>query len=109
MESKFEVELFKSDNNKEPLKDWVSALDYCVQERILTRIDRMRFGNFGDCKNLGQGIFELRFSFGSGYRIYFGKKGNKIIVLLCGGDKKTQSKDIKKAQQYWQDYEKRYK
>jgi putative addiction module killer protein len=107
MESKFEIELFKIENNKIPFKDWIESFDEHTQERILSRIDRIRFGNFGDYKNLGDGILELRFNFGSGYRIYFGKRNHKIIILLCGGNKKTQNKDIKKAQQYWEIYEQR--
>ena len=108
MESAFLVELFKLKTNKEPFKDWIGSLDYSTQERILTRINRIKFGNFGDYKNLGDGVFELRFDFGSGYRIYFGKSGNKIIILLCGGDKKTQNKDIEKAKQYWKHYEQKH-
>ena len=58
----------------------------------------------GDCKPIDQGVFELRLDFGPGYRIYFGEENQKIVVLLCGGDKSTQEKDIKKAIKYWEDY-----
>jgi len=62
-------------------------------------------GNFGDCKPVSAGVFEFRLHFGSGYRIYYGKDGSTIILLLCGGDKNTQNRDIKKAKQYWKDYQ----
>ena len=69
------------------------------RSRIADRIDRIKEGNLGDAKPVGNGIFELRFHFGSGYRVYFIKQHNTIIILLCGGNKKTQSKDIKKAKE----------
>lgn len=61
-------------------------------------------GNLGDHHSVGEGVSELRFSFGPGYRIYYGIEDKKIILLLCGGDKSTQKRDIKKAIQYWKDY-----
>ena len=73
---------------------------------ISSRLVRIRLGNFGDCKSIkGKGIYELRIHFGPGYRIYFGKKGKKIILLLLGGDKKSQKKDIHKSYQMWQDFQ----
>ncbi|MCL1865622.1 MAG: type II toxin-antitoxin system RelE/ParE family toxin [Spirochaetes bacterium] len=69
-----------------------------VRSRIADRIDRIKEGNLGDTKPVGNGISELRFHFESGYRIYFIKQNNTIIILLCGGNKKSQSKDIKKSQ-----------
>jgi putative addiction module killer protein len=56
---------------------------------------------------VGEGVFELRIDFGSGFRVYFGQEGNTVVVLLCGGDKKTQGKDIRRAKEYWQDYRSR--
>ena len=66
---------------------------------IASRLDRLAFGHAGDVKPVGQGISELRIHYGPGYRIYFHKRGNTIIVLLCGGDKSTQTKDIEAAKQ----------
>jgi len=72
--------------------------------RILTRLDRVESGNFGDYKSLGDGLFELRFFFGSGYRVYFGMNGNQCVILLCGGDKSSQEKDILMARRYWKSF-----
>lgn len=76
---------------------WLNSLDAKNNARVLTRLDRIILGNFGDHKQLNNDIFELRLFFGSGYRIYYTIKNNQIVLLLCGGDKKTQSKNIKKA------------
>jgi putative addiction module killer protein len=67
----------------------------------MTRLDRVAAGNLGDFTSLGMGLFELRFFFGPGYRVYFGMQGNQWVLLLCGGDKSSQRKDIQIAQQYW--------
>ena len=71
----------------------------------MSRLDRLKEGNFGDHKAVGEGVYELRFFFGSGYRVYFGKSGDKLILLLCGGNKSSQQRDIKKAKHYWNDYQ----
>jgi putative addiction module killer protein len=74
---------------------WFSGLrDRQAAFRILARLDRVALGNLGDTKSVGDGIFELRIDFGPGYRIYFLRSGQKVIVLLCGGDKSTQDRDI---------------
>lgn len=64
----------------------------------------MSLGNFGDCKPIAEGVFELRLNFGSGYRIYYGQEGDQIVLLLCGGNKVSQDRDILKALAYWKDY-----
>jgi putative addiction module killer protein len=69
-------------------------------------MDRLEKGNFGNCKPVGEGVLELKINFGPGYRLYFAEDGPNIIVLLIGGDKSTQSKDIKSAQNYWEHYKK---
>lgn len=72
--------------------------------RIQTRIDRMEFGNFGDCKSVGRGVFELRVDFGPGYRLYFGQDGDDLVILLGGRTKKRQSRDIAQAHIHWKAY-----
>jgi len=77
---------------------WLSGIaDVKYRARIFNRFDHIQFGNFGDHKNLGGNLFELRFFFGPGFRVYFTIKDNTVIFLLCGGDKSTQTKDIEKA------------
>lgn len=89
----------------EPFVDWLNRLrDSVVRRRILTRLRRLEQGNYGDFKAIGFGVNELRFFFGAGYRVYFGEDGDTLIVLLCGGDKSSQRRDIEQAQAYWQEY-----
>jgi putative addiction module killer protein len=94
-----EIEFFKLENNKEPVKEWLDSLDSLTRKRIYARLLRLEENNYGDCKVLGE-ISELRFKFGSGYRVYFAEIDKVIVLLLTGGDKKTQKKDIKKAKEY---------
>jgi putative addiction module killer protein len=101
------VLIYTTNLDEEPLSNWLEAIDKTNAARILQRLERLKEGNYGDHKNLGEGIYELRFFFGSGYRVYFAEDGNTIVVLLCGGDKKSQTKDIAKARGYWKDYLKR--
>jgi putative addiction module killer protein len=75
-----------------------------ARARILVRIGRLKLGNLGDHKSVGEGVVELKISYGPGYRVYLGRDGEQLILLLCGGDKSSQQKDIDKAQKYWADY-----
>jgi putative addiction module killer protein len=94
-----------SNNGKEPVKDWLSKLkDKTIRVRIRRRIDRLELGNYGDHRYLSGGLFELKLDIGPGYRIYCGEEDRTIIVLLCGGDKSSQHKDIIKAKEYWKTY-----
>jgi len=86
--------------------EWFSKLDPQIQARIDVRLDRVSFGNFGDHKSVGKGVYELRFFFGPGYRIYYGLAEQQIILLLVGGEKKGQNKDIDLAQGLWATYQK---
>jgi putative addiction module killer protein len=93
-------------NGQSPFEDWVSDLrDKSAKAKIFTRIDRMKFGNFDDCKSVGQGVFELRVHFGPGYRVYFGLIGSEVVLLLVGGNKASQPKDINLAQRYWKEFQ----
>lgn len=96
---------FTLPNGKAPFEEWLLSLaDRTTRARILRRIDRLRFGNFGDARSVGEGVLELRIHFGPGYRVYFGLHGAEVILLLCGGDKKTQIGDIAAAKLYWKEY-----
>jgi len=78
--------------------DWLRRLrDANVVARIAGRIRRMEMGNPGDSRSVGQGILEMRIDYGLGYRVYYVRRGTQIVILLCGGDKRTQQQDIKKA------------
>lgn len=103
-----EIQVYITLEGKTPFEDWLNALrDSQARAKIKIRLDRVEEGNFGDCKSVGEGVFEWRINYGPGYRVYFGQIELTIVILLCGGDKSTQEKDILKAQEYWQDYKKR--
>jgi len=88
-----------------PFEKWYNSIkDKSIRRRILVRIKRLELGNFGDWKKLGEGVFELRMTFGSGYRVYFGRQGNEVIIILGGGDKSTQAQDITNAKALWREY-----
>ncbi len=92
-------------DGKTPFEDWVSKLrDQRAKARIFVRIDRVRLGNFGDCRSAGGGVYELRVDYGPGYRVYFGILGTATVLLLCGGDKRTQSRDLENARRYWKEF-----
>lgn len=100
-----QVLVYAKENGKEPFTEWLYGLpDVIGRKRILTRLTRLQQGNYGDCEPVGDGVRELRLFFGSGYRVYFGEQGNTVVVLLCGGDKSSQSKDIEQAKTYWKEY-----
>ena len=78
--------------------EWIGALrDAQARAHIAKRIDRIALGNFGDSKPVGNGVSELRFTFGPGYRVYYTRRGDVVVILLCGGDKGSQERDIKRA------------
>lgn len=98
------IKIYQLNDGKCPFTNWLEALDNTVRYRIKSRLARVALGNLGEYKILGSGINELKFTFGAGYRIYYAEINNEIILLLAGGDKKTQVKDINLAKQYLQDY-----
>jgi putative addiction module killer protein len=96
---------YLTEDGHNPFRKWLEKLrDHQARAKIRVRLNRIRLGNFGDCKTVGKGVNELRIPHGPGYRVYFGRKGNTVVILLHGGDKKTQSRDIALAQTYWSDY-----
>ncbi len=100
-----EIHRYQSRDGKSPYLEWFLSLkDETIRGRIRERLARVRLGLFGDHRSVGQGVFELRFHFGPGYRIYFGQIGRVVVLLLCGGDKSSQKADIRQAQEYWADY-----
>lgn len=97
------VIIYTTSTGKQPFVDWQRGLDPRVKAVVIARIARVKVGNLGDCKIIkgGGGVWELRISYGAGYRIYFGKTGTTIVVLLAGGDKGSQVRDIAKVKRYW--------
>jgi putative addiction module killer protein len=87
-----------------PFRVWLASLDISARARVEARVYRFEAGNLGDHKSVGGGVWEARCQFGPGYRIYFGKHRSTTILLLCGGDKASQARDIAKARQYWAAY-----
>lgn len=97
--------IFEDASGNEPFTKWLKSLkDMKARSRIVQRLRMVEQGHFGDVKSLGGGLHELRFFFGSGYRVYFGDHKQNLIVLLLGGDKSGQSRDIIKARDYWTEY-----
>ena len=105
----FEVVVYETEEGRAPFDEWFDALDTEAALKVTTAIARIGTGNLGDVKPVGQGVSERRITFGPGYRLCFGQDGQKLIVLLTGGTKKRQSKDIEQAQACWADYKRRKK
>jgi putative addiction module killer protein len=103
-----EVFRYQTDDGKESLTDWLQSLrDKQAQAKIRVRIKRLEAGVFGDCDSVGEGVQELREHLGAGYRVYFGRHGQTVVILLCGGSKKSQATDIKIAKECWEDWKRR--
>jgi putative addiction module killer protein len=97
---------YKADSGKKPFSEWLLRLkDRKGRAVILRRINQAEEGNFGNHRDLHDGLFELKVPFGPGYRVYFGIDGDSLIVLLCGGDKGSQDRDIELARKFWADYQ----
>lgn len=99
-----ELQFYQNPNGREPFTEWLESRDQKTQDRIQERLNRLAGGNFGDRKPVGEGVFEMRLHFGAGYRIYFSEADSTTVLLLCGGDKSSQDRDIARAKTYWQEY-----
>ena len=107
-QSSFNFESYLTAQGQSPYADWLTGLrDKQARARVLVRISRMGAGNFGDCKAIEQGVWELRIDWGPGYRVYYAQAGQKLILLLAGGDKRKQQADINNAVNYWNDWQQR--
>lgn len=101
-----ELRLYETATGACPFEDWLEALrDARGRAQIQVRLDRLEQGNLGDCRPVGDGVKELRIDFGPGYGVYFAEDGPRIVLLLAGGDKSTQNKDIKAAKKYWKEFQ----
>lgn len=104
MEEQIIIEYYETDNGKCPYIEWEESLPKKLRAQIRKRFNSVRLGNFGDFEHIEGSLYELRNHSGAGYRIYYGKKGAKLVILLCAGDKGTQRRDIEKAKKYWLEY-----
>ena len=103
--AKKELVIYETRENKAPFEEWLESLkDRKARAIIRVRLDRLTYGHLGQYGSVGAGVHELKIQFGPGYRVYFGEDGDALIILLCGGDKSTQRRDIEKAKEYWADY-----
>lgn len=94
--------------NKDLYIDWLQRLrDSQAKVAVVRRVTRVELGNFGDHKFCRDGVWELRIDVGPGYRVYYALSGHRVVLLLCGGDKRTQDVDIARAVGYWQDWQRR--
>ena len=105
MTKPYEIGMYRTVTGKEPYAEWEESLDKATMARIDARLARIReAGNIGICEPIGNGVYELKFDFGPGYRVYFGLETDTFMILLLGGSKKEQQKDISKSKGYWKDH-----
>ncbi len=103
--SEREIRKLELENGHVPFDDWFESLrDVRMQAAVDARLARVRAGNFGDHKGVGAGVFETRISVGPGLRVYYGEYGAQLVILLGGGDKASQTRDISRAKQLWQQW-----
>jgi putative addiction module killer protein len=102
----YDIQTYRTDDDVEPYVAWLGALpDRQAKARIVVRVNRMAGGNLGDVKPVGNGVWEDRIDYGPGYRLYYAQAGRRLILLLIGGDKRTQQSDIAKAHGYWNNWQ----
>src|SRR5882757_10210647 len=99
-----EVRYYFADGGESPFADWFAELDAAARAKITVAIARMGQGNLSNVKSVGGGVLEYKIDFGPGYRVYFARDGETLLILLTGGTKKRQQRDINAAIAYWQDY-----
>jgi putative addiction module killer protein len=110
MKSMLEVLRYVTESGKDVFGTWLTGLrDQRAAAKIAVRIDRLAAGNFGDCKPLQEGVWELRIDCGPGYRVYYAMAKRTCVLLLCGGDKRRQAADVQRAIAYWHDFQNRTK
>lgn len=104
----YKVSDYLTNDGHDPFKEWLQNLaDRTAKARVLVRIQRMAAGNFGDCKPIADGVWELRIDHGPGYRVYYARAGAKLILILVGGDKRKQQAEIETALEYWKNWNRR--
>jgi putative addiction module killer protein len=102
----FRILEYETEQGDSPFNDWINNQIPAVRTRIAKRLDRVALGNLSDRKSVGEGVSELRIDYGPGYRVYYGRKGNELVILLGAGTKKNQAADIVSAKKHWKAYKK---
>jgi putative addiction module killer protein len=104
----FDLYYYRTQDGRTPYRQWLETVaDPVAFAAIQSRTDRLKRGLFGDCEPVGEGVWELRIDTGPGYRVYYARSGKQMVLLLCAGDKRKQTADIKRAKDFWRDYEQR--
>lgn len=104
-----DIREYETERGASPFAEWFDELDAKAAAKVTIALTRLEQGNTSRVKGVGSGVFELKIDFGPGYRVYFGKDGPEIVILLAGGTKKKQQRDIEQARSFWQDYKNRKK
>ena len=102
-----ELLIYRTAAGQSPFEQWRARLDETARARVTAALARLQTGHFGNVKSAGSGVLEIRIDFGPGYRVYFGRDGQDVVLLLTGGDKRRQQRDINEAITYWADYRRR--
>lgn len=101
---KIRIENYITDEGYEPFAKWFNTLNVIAASKVTTALYRMELGNYSNVESVGEGVYEYKIDFGPGYRIYFGQVGDELVILVGGGSKKKQNKDIQMAKFYWKEY-----
>ncbi len=105
----YTIVYYLTESGGKPFKKWLDGLkDITARQKVRIRLDRVRLGNLGKNRCIGAGVYELKIDYGPGYRVYYGLDRKTVVLLLLGGDKSSQKKDIAQAQMYWEDYKRRH-
>ncbi len=99
--------VYADSHGRAPFESWFRELDVRAQAKVTVALDRLKRGNVSNVSGVGESVFELKLDWGPGYRLYFGRDGDRIVILLLGGTKKRQSRDIATAKSFWLDYKSR--
>ena len=102
-----ELRYYLAGDGKSPFEQWYSGLDTAAEAKVAVALARLEQGNFSNVKPVGEGVLEYRIDWGPGYRVYFGRDGEVLVILLTGGTKKRQQRDIDTAKALWSDYKRR--
>jgi putative addiction module killer protein len=104
----YTISYYLTEAGGKPFKEWLDGLkDIAARQKVRIRLDRVRLGSLGKNRSVGEGVYEIKIDYGPGYRVYYGLDKKTVVLLLLGGDKSTQKKDITQARIYWEDHKRR--